>query len=97
MLERYFEVDKMPTQQAREDLAKKLGMSSRRVQIWFQNKRAKIKRISKGKVVQPAAVAVQPKRAHFDGQDLRAVIEVEPHAVKKLYLPTELYAHNLQK
>jgi hypothetical protein len=37
----------MPSQHIRGELAKKLGMSSRRVQIWFQNKRAKLKRISK--------------------------------------------------
>jgi hypothetical protein len=46
VLEQYFETDKMPSQQIRTDLAKKLGMSSRRVQIWFQNKRAKLKRIA---------------------------------------------------
>lgn len=46
VLEQYFQMDKMPSQQARSDLAKKLGMSSRRVQIWFQNKRAKLKRVA---------------------------------------------------
>jgi len=44
ILEQIFQTDKMPNQQTRVHLADKLGMSSRRVQIWFQNKRAKVKR-----------------------------------------------------
>jgi len=44
ILEQIFQTDKMPNQQTRVQLAEQLGMSSRRVQIWFQNKRAKVKR-----------------------------------------------------
>lgn len=44
ILETIFQTDKMPSQQTRIHLADQLGMSSRRVQIWFQNKRAKVKR-----------------------------------------------------
>jgi len=44
ILETIFQTDKMPNQQTRVQLADQLGMSSRRVQIWFQNKRAKVKR-----------------------------------------------------
>jgi len=44
ILEQIFQTDKMPSQQTRIQLADQLGMSSRRVQIWFQNKRAKVKR-----------------------------------------------------
>jgi len=46
ILEQIFQTDKMPNQQTRVQLADQLGMSSRRVQIWFQNKRAKVKRSS---------------------------------------------------
>lgn len=49
ILEEMFETDKMPNQQTRVHLADRLGMSSRRVQIWFQNKRAKVKRHGPGK------------------------------------------------
>jgi hypothetical protein len=49
ILETIFQTDKMPSQQTRVQLADQLGMSSRRVQIWFQNKRAKVKRGSLGK------------------------------------------------
>eukprot|EP00029_Vermamoeba_vermiformis_P011487 TRINITY_DN6327_c0_g1_i2.p1 TRINITY_DN6327_c0_g1~~TRINITY_DN6327_c0_g1_i2.p1 ORF type:complete len:325 (+),score=46.67 TRINITY_DN6327_c0_g1_i2:244-1218(+) len=43
-LEETYEREKMPNQELRERLAKRLGMTPRRVQIWFQNKRAKEKR-----------------------------------------------------
>ena len=49
VLEQYFTRDRMPSQQIRMELAKQLGMSTRRVQIWFQNKRAKLKRIANTK------------------------------------------------
>jgi len=48
ILEDIYTREKMPNQSLRESLAKQLGMTSRRVQIWFQNKRAKEKRL-KGK------------------------------------------------
>jgi len=44
VLETIFETDKMPNQTTRLKLAQQLKMSPRRVQIWFQNKRAKMKR-----------------------------------------------------
>jgi len=44
-LENMFLSDKMPNQKTRNDLSAKLGMSSRRIQVWFQNKRAKLKRV----------------------------------------------------
>jgi len=54
ILETIFQTDKMPSQQTRVHLADQLGMSSRRVQIWFQNKRAKVKRgQSKNEVPSP--------------------------------------------
>lgn len=37
--------NKVPNQELRKDLAIQLGMTTRRVQIWFQNKRAKEKRL----------------------------------------------------
>lgn len=43
-LEMTYAKEKMPNQELRESLARELGMTPRRVQIWFQNKRAKEKR-----------------------------------------------------
>jgi hypothetical protein len=39
ILENTFKVDPMPNQALRQQLAQQLGMTPRRVQIWFQNKR----------------------------------------------------------
>lgn len=44
-LESVYLDEKMPNQELREKIAKELGMTTRRVQIWFQNKRAKEKRM----------------------------------------------------
>jgi len=47
ILEQIFQTDKMPNQQTRVHLADQLGMSSRRVQIWFQNKRQSMRQTSR--------------------------------------------------
>eukprot|EP01112_Ceratiomyxa_fruticulosa_P022866 TRINITY_DN8514_c0_g1_i1.p1 TRINITY_DN8514_c0_g1~~TRINITY_DN8514_c0_g1_i1.p1 ORF type:complete len:686 (-),score=192.08 TRINITY_DN8514_c0_g1_i1:314-2068(-) len=44
LLEYVFHTEQMPSQALRQQIAERLGMTSRRVQIWFQNKRAKVKR-----------------------------------------------------
>jgi len=67
ILEQIFQTDKMPSQQTRVQLADQLGMSSRRVQIWFQNKRAKVKRgISKSGEIGPMG-SLSPLQ--IDGRD----------------------------
>lgn len=43
ILQKAFQTDPMPNSTARVALSKKLGMSSRAVQVWFQNRRAKEK------------------------------------------------------
>lgn len=45
VLEMTYAGNKVPNQELRKDLATQLGMTNRRVQIWFQNKRAKEKRL----------------------------------------------------
>jgi hypothetical protein len=40
ILETTFKSDPMPNQALRQQLAQQLGMTPRRVQIWFQNKRS---------------------------------------------------------
>jgi len=43
ILEREFEANPMPNKDVRDHLSQHLGLTSRQVQIWFQNKRAKVK------------------------------------------------------
>jgi len=45
VLEKVYEKEKLPGSDLRKELALKLKMTPRRVQVWFQNKRAKEKRI----------------------------------------------------
>lgn len=56
VLEETYEKEKMPNQELREKLAKKLGMTPRRVQIWFQNKRAKDKRLRQQQIFEARKV-----------------------------------------
>ncbi|EIW57792.1 homeobox-domain-containing protein [Trametes versicolor FP-101664 SS1] len=42
-LEEYFAADQSPTSARRRDIAQELGLDERQTQIWFQNRRAKVK------------------------------------------------------
>lgn len=44
ILERVFEQEELPSRTRRKELANELGFSPRRIQIWFQNRRAKSKK-----------------------------------------------------
>jgi len=46
VLEKVYQQEKLPSSDLRKELAVKLKMTPRRVQVWFQNKRAKEKRLS---------------------------------------------------
>ncbi|KAI8377952.1 homeobox domain-containing protein, partial [Radiomyces spectabilis] len=47
VLEKTFSVNPSPNNRVREQLSRELGMSERSIQIWFQNRRAKVKNIAK--------------------------------------------------
>ncbi|KAI9032604.1 hypothetical protein CLU79DRAFT_727077 [Phycomyces nitens] len=47
ILEKTFNINPSPNNRVREQLSQQLGMSERSIQIWFQNRRAKVKNIAK--------------------------------------------------
>lgn len=47
VLEKTFSVNPSPNNKVREQLSRELGMSERSIQIWFQNRRAKVKNMAK--------------------------------------------------
>ncbi|RKP02953.1 hypothetical protein CXG81DRAFT_24450, partial [Caulochytrium protostelioides] len=63
LLEDTFRLNVSPRGQLRTQLAQRLGMTERSVQVWFQNRRAKAK-VSERRVVMPGG----PASPHADGQ-----------------------------
>jgi hypothetical protein len=49
VLEKVYQTEKLPNSDLRKELATTLKMTPRRVQVWFQNKRAKEKRLGTGR------------------------------------------------
>ncbi|OAD70346.1 Homeodomain-like DNA binding domain-containing transcription factor, partial [Phycomyces blakesleeanus NRRL 1555(-)] len=47
ILEKTFNINPSPNNRVREQLSQQLSMSERSIQIWFQNRRAKVKNIAK--------------------------------------------------
>ncbi|KAI8389367.1 Homeodomain-like protein, partial [Blakeslea trispora] len=47
ILEKSFDLNPSPNNRVREQLSRDLGMSERSIQIWFQNRRAKVKNVAK--------------------------------------------------
>jgi len=58
VLETVFVTQKLPSYQLRDQLSQSLGMSPKRVQVWFQNKRAKIKKSEEFTVPEGEGVGV---------------------------------------
>jgi len=65
VLEMTYAGNKVPNQELRKDLASQLGMTTRRVQIWFQNKRAKEKRLKNSLQSKVLAGAAPPQLPHL--------------------------------
>ncbi|XP_032290947.1 LIM homeobox transcription factor 1-beta isoform X2 [Drosophila virilis] len=79
-----FEVSPKPCRKVRENLAKDTGLSLRIVQVWFQNQRAKVKKIQKKAKQEPPAKGVSDSHSQ-DSQEshdssLTAKIKDEAHS-----------------
>ncbi|KAI8925067.1 homeobox domain-containing protein, partial [Entophlyctis helioformis] len=44
VLQRQYRIDDRPSWETRQQLAERLGMTNREIQVWFQNRRAKERR-----------------------------------------------------
>ncbi|KAH8397538.1 hypothetical protein KR222_009061 [Zaprionus bogoriensis] len=64
-----FEVSPKPCRKVRENLAKDTGLSLRIVQVWFQNQRAKVKKIQKKAKQEPPAKGVSDALHSQDSQE----------------------------
>ncbi|KAI9020838.1 Homeodomain-like protein, partial [Phycomyces nitens] len=51
LLEKTFSINPSPNNRMREQMSKELAMSERSIQIWFQNRRAKVKNQAKRSTV----------------------------------------------
>lgn len=71
ILEETFAVNVSPNSKLRKQLAEKLKMNERSIQIWFQNRRAKVKHMQKRAHIQmhQAAMRAQFYDHHFNGSN----------------------------
>ncbi|KAL7279370.1 hypothetical protein ACG7TL_007211 [Trametes sanguinea] len=72
-LEEYFLADQSPTSARRRDIARELGLDERQTQIWFQNRRAKMKLQAKMKSraverLEPPPRSPPPLASGFDAE-----------------------------
>ncbi|KAI9001531.1 hypothetical protein BD414DRAFT_36865 [Trametes punicea] len=81
-LEEYFAADQSPTSARRRDIARELGLDERQTQIWFQNRRAKVKLQAKMKAravekLEPPPEVPPPLTSGFDAEVHRLIHEEE--------------------
>lgn len=57
LLEKVYSMDPFPSMETRRELAKQLHVTPRQVQVWFQNKRQRERKVSRAKAEQTASVA----------------------------------------
>ncbi|CAO0799137.1 unnamed protein product [Mucor circinelloides] len=113
VLEKTFNVNPSPNNRVREQLSRELGMSERSIQIWFQNRRAKVKNVAKKSSMlhdetlrmqyyasSAAAAACQAAVYHQrqkEGKDISEVIEDPIKSNPDLYYYYYYYYFNQQQ
>ncbi|KAI0833732.1 homeobox-domain-containing protein [Trametes gibbosa] len=81
-LEEFFAADQSPTAARRRDIARELGLDERQTQIWFQNRRAKVKLQAKmfaraAEKLEPPPQSPPPLTSGFDAEVYNLIHEEE--------------------
>ncbi|GAA5941522.1 homeobox domain-containing protein [Sporobolomyces koalae] len=69
---------RFPSTETREEVGAQIGMSARRVQIWFQNRRQSQKRV-RDREAQDAAISTMPSNSSTHSLPLGHGVPVHPH------------------
>ncbi|KAI9493944.1 hypothetical protein BDB00DRAFT_928661 [Zychaea mexicana] len=79
VLEDTFAVNVSPNSKLRKQLAERLQMSERSIQIWFQNRRAKVKHMQKRAQMQMQQASIRAQLYHYHQQQYGAHPYGSPH------------------
>ncbi|KAI7863281.1 homeobox domain-containing protein, partial [Spinellus fusiger] len=82
VLEDTFAVNVSPNSKLRKQLADQLQMSERSIQIWFQNRRAKVKHMQKRAQIQMQQASIRAQLYHYNQQQHG----MHPYGENKAYL-----------
>lgn len=95
VLELTYAGNKVPNQELRKDLANQLGMTTRRVQIWFQNKRAKEKRLRQENPSHKPAPALLPASITTDSDISKRISLAAPSLPNKTPNTSSILPNNI--
>jgi hypothetical protein len=88
VLEKVFQSVHTPNSSLRSKLSKELGMSSRRIQVWFQNRRAKLK---KQKISYPTTIlSPEPVSLDESAKLTPSILEDQPRGAPVIVRNTAL-------
>ncbi|KAI9478023.1 MAG: hypothetical protein EXX96DRAFT_650406 [Benjaminiella poitrasii] len=98
VLEDTFAVNVSPNSKLRKQLAEQLNMSERSIQIWFQNRRAKVKHMQKRAQMQMQQAAMRAQLYHYHQQQYGMMSAYGAPAPPAPMLPLQpsLYSHHPQ-
>ncbi|KAL9537099.1 hypothetical protein MBANPS3_012084 [Mucor bainieri] len=96
VLEDTFAVNVSPNSKLRKQLAEQLSMSERSIQIWFQNRRAKVKHMQKRAQMQMQQAAIRAQLYHYHQQQYGMMSPYGPPGTAPPMIPMQ-YHHQQQQ
>ncbi|KAI9276898.1 hypothetical protein BDA99DRAFT_545074 [Phascolomyces articulosus] len=106
VLEDTFAVNVSPNSKLRKQLAERLQMSERSIQIWFQNRRAKVKHMQKRAQMQMQQASIRAQLYHYHQQHYhhhpyhhpqqQPLMPLQPHQ-QQYYRPAQQQQHQQQQ